>query len=201
MVPRRCPDSIWGHGAYRAINKKWARDGLQSGEYEHAPQCEWASRPHNVQKTKRGSAKSDPDFDVQNVGDFVYINPQCVRLQSNTPNVSYYLERASGKKAYWYSDGFQQFKGWKLKEKSRDIAAVWSPLRLLRPTRWQFDLMNAGIVTQGDLRVMTERDLSQYAKEHVNNIADDFWDLQTTAQSTVRISSTGKAWQTPSLNP
>ena len=100
MVPRRCPEPIWGHGAYRAINEKWAREGLQSEEYEHAPQCEWASRPHNVQKTKRGSAKSDPDFDVRNVGDFVYINSQCVRLQSNTPNVSYYLERASGKKAY-----------------------------------------------------------------------------------------------------
>ena len=44
----------------------------------------------------------------------------------------------------------------------------------LRPKRWQFGLMNVGIVKQGDLRVMMERDLSQYAKEHVNNIADDF---------------------------
>jgi hypothetical protein len=95
-------------------------------------------------------------------------------MQANQPNVQFYLERAAGRKAYWYTDGYNQFKGWTLKEKSKDLAAVWTPLGLLRPTRWQFGLMNAGIVTQGDLRVMMERDLSKHTKDHVNNVADDF---------------------------
>ena len=76
--------------------------------------------------------------------------------------------------AYWYTDGDRQYNGWRLDEKSRDIAALWTPLGLLRPTRLQFGLMNAGIVTQGRLRVMRQQKLSVYTREHSENIADDF---------------------------
>ena len=107
------------------MNEKWAHEGLASKEWKPAPQCQWASRPHNVQKTKRGSAKSDPDFGVRNVGDYVYVNSQCKRMQANQPNnVQFYLERVAGRRVYWYTDRYNQFKGWQLKEKSRDLAAV-----------------------------------------------------------------------------
>lgn len=34
--------------------------------------------------------------------------------------------------------------------------------------------MNAGIITQGDLQIMMKRYLSSYAKDHVNNVSDNF---------------------------
>ena len=40
--------------------------------------------------------------------------------------------------AYWYTDGDRQYWGWELEVKSRNIAALWTPLGLLRPTRLQF---------------------------------------------------------------
>ena len=171
---RRCPEPEWGQGAKRRIMEKWADDKLATGEFEHAPQLRWASRPHIAMKRKRGAAQDDDDFGIRVCGDSVYVNSQCVRLQPNAPSARAALDRAKGKHAYWYTDGDRQYNGWQLDEESRDIAAIWTPRGLLRPTRLQFGLMNAGIVTQGDLRVMRQHKLSKYAKDHSVNIADDF---------------------------
>ena len=38
----------------------------------------------------------------------------------------------------------------------------------------QFGLINAGIIAQGGVREMRERDLSNYTKDHSMNYADDF---------------------------
>ena len=110
-VPRRCPEPNWGHGAKRAILTKWARDGLASGEYEFAKLSPWASRPHMVQKTKRGSAKTGDDFGVRVIGDFVATNGETQKKQACAPNIPYQIERAAGRRAYWYTDGWQQYKG------------------------------------------------------------------------------------------
>ena len=173
-VPQRCPEPKWGHGAKRAILEKWAREKLASGEFEPAPQSEFGSRPTIAQKTKRGSAKDDDDFDIRVCGDYVRVNSQCVRLIANQPTIPYQIERGRGHKRYWSTDGRQQYKGWELAEESRDILAIWTPLGLMRPTRLQYGWLNAGAVCQGDVRVMMENDLSQHAKDHSLQAADDF---------------------------
>ena len=71
-VPQRCPEPKWGHGPKREILEQWARDKLATGEFEVCPEPpEWGSRPTIAQKTKRGSAKSDDDFDIRICGDYV----------------------------------------------------------------------------------------------------------------------------------
>ena len=172
--PRRCAEPEWGHGPKKNVMTKWATEKLKIGEFEHAPESQWASRPHIVMKVKRGSTKESDDFGIRVCGDYVYVNSQCKRLQPNAPSARAALDRAKGHMAYWYTDGDRQYNGWRLDEKSRDIAALWTPLGLLRPTRLQFGLMNAGIVTQGRLRGMRQQKLSIYTREHSENIADDF---------------------------
>ena len=44
----------------------------------------------------------------------------------------------------------------------------------MRPTRLQFGETNAGIVTQGAVRIMMERDLPEISRAHIVNGADDF---------------------------
>lgn len=105
---RRCPTSVWGHGAKRAVLTEWAKDVLRTREFEHCPESEWASRPHEVMKRKRGSAKTDNDYDIRVCGDYVYVNDQCVRLQANAPNTRYLLEKAAEHHAYWYTDMWRQ---------------------------------------------------------------------------------------------
>ena len=173
-VPQRCPEPKWGHGPKRAILEKWAREKLASGEFEPAPRSQWGSRPTIAQKTKRGSAKADDDFDIRICGDYVRTNSQCVRLIANQPTIPFQLERGRGHRRYWSTDGRQQYKGWQLEESSRDILAIWTPLGLMRPTVLQYGWLNAGIVCQGDVRMMMENDLSQHAKDHSLQAADDF---------------------------
>ena len=146
--PRRCPEPIWGHGAKRAVLTEWAKEALRTGEFEHCPESEWASRPHEVMKRKRGSAKTDTDYDIRVCGDYVYVNDQCVRLQANAPNTRYLLEKAAGHHAYWYTDMWRQYNQWELHDDSRNVCAIWTPLGLLRPARGQFGLKNMGIVAQ-----------------------------------------------------
>ena len=45
---------------------------------------------------------------------------------------------------------------------------------MLRPTRLQFGETNAGIVTQGDVTIMLDRDLSPEHRANIINGADDF---------------------------
>ena len=133
--PRRCAEPEWGHGPKKNVMTKWATEKLKIGEFEHAPESQWASRPHIVMKVKRGSTKESDDFGIRVCGDYVYVNSQCKRLQPNAPSARAALDRAKGHMAYWYTDGDRQYNGWRLDEKSRDIAALWTPLGLLRPTR------------------------------------------------------------------
>ena len=84
------------------------------------------------------------------------------------------IRRAAGHHRYWYTGGDQQYQGWALAEKSRDVLSVWTPLGLIRPTRLQFGETNAGVVTQGAVKVMIESDLDPYARCHITNGADDF---------------------------
>ena len=133
--PRRCPEPEWGHGAKLKVMTRWATEVLESGLFEHAPESRWASRPHIVMKVKRGKTKQSDDFGIRVCGDYVYVNSQCVRLQPNAPSARAALDRAKGHMAYWYTDGDRQYWGWELEERSRNIAALWTPLGLLRPTR------------------------------------------------------------------
>ena len=144
--PKRCPEPNWGHGAKRRILTEWAEEKLKSGEFEHCPQSKWASRPHIALKPKRGSAKDANDFDIRMCGDYVYVNSQTERLQANALNVKYQIEKASGKRLYWYTDQDRQYNQWVLVEESRNVCAIWTPLGLLRPTRGQFGLKNMGII-------------------------------------------------------
>ena len=124
--------------------------------FEFCPESEWASRPHIALKPKRGSARDADDFDIRVCGDYVYVNSQTKRLQANAPNVPYQLELAAGKRRYWYTDQDRQYNQWGLAEESRNLCAIWTPLGLLRPTRLQFGLKNAGVITQGAVRVARE---------------------------------------------
>ena len=54
------------------------------------------------------------------------------------------------------------------------MSAIWTPLGLIRPTRLQFGLKNAGTTAQGAVRVAREKHLSQETKKHSINVADDF---------------------------
>ena len=74
--PRLCPEPTWGHGAKRAILTEWAEGKLKSGEFEFRPDGRWASRPHEVEKRKRGSPKDSNDYDIRVCGDYVYVNSQ-----------------------------------------------------------------------------------------------------------------------------
>ena len=172
--PVRCPEPRWGHGPKRQILEKWAREKLASGEFVPAEQGEFGSRPTIAQKTKRGSTKDDDDFDIRVCGDYVMVNSQCVRLVANQPTIPYQIERGRGHKRYWSADGRQQYKGWELDKRSQEILAIWTPLGLMWPTRMQYGWLNAGIITQGAIRVMMENDLSQHAKDHSLQAADDF---------------------------
>ena len=172
--PRRCPEPVWGHGAKRRVLTKWAEEKLATGEFVPCPECEWASRPHIALKPKRGSAKDADDFDIRVCGDYVYVNSQTVKLQANAPNVPYQLEKAAGKRRYWYTDQDRQYNQWQLDKESSFVCAIWTPLGLIRPTRLQFGLKNAGTVAQGAVRVAREKHLSQETKKHSINVADDF---------------------------
>jgi hypothetical protein len=44
----------------------------------------------------------------------------------------------------------------------------------MRPTVLQFGWLDAGIVCQGDVRIIMENGLSQHAKDHILQAADDF---------------------------
>ena len=170
----RCPEPRWGHGPKRHILEKWAREKLASGEFIPAEQGEFGSRPTIAQKTKRGSTKDDDDFDIRVCGDYVQVNAQCVRLIANQPTIPYQIERGRGHLRYWSADGRQQYKGWQLTRRSQEILAIWTPIGLMWPTRMQYGWLNAGIITQGDIRIMMENDLTQHAKDHSLQAADDF---------------------------
>ena len=172
--PQRCPAPKWGHGPKRRILERWADEKLATGEFVLAPHCEWGSRLHIALKVKRGSAKADEDFDIRVCGDYVKVNTQCKRLLANQPTIPYQLERGSGRMRYWSTDGRKQYNGWVLTEKASKMLAVWTPRGLLRPTRLQFGWLNAGIICQGDVNVMREKELSQHAIEHSLQAADDF---------------------------
>ena len=171
---RRCPEPKWGHGALRHVLTKWARTQLANGSFVMCPKARYGSRPHIVKKDARGATKDAPIVKVRICGDYVYVNSQCESLQSNAPNVPHAVEKASGKPAFWYTDGDNQYNGWAIEEGSRDIAAIWTPIGLIAPTVLQFGLKNAGIVTQGCVRKMREDNLSPYARDHSINYADDF---------------------------
>ena len=102
--PRLCPEPVWGHGAKQAILTEWAEEKIKSGEFEHYPESEQASRPHKVEKRKQGSPKDSDNYDIRVCGDYVCVNSQCMRLQANAPNTKYLLKKAAGKHAYWYID-------------------------------------------------------------------------------------------------
>ena len=172
--PQRCPEPTWGHGAKRDVLTKWAKEKLATGEFIHCPESQWASRPHIALKPKRGSAKDADDFDVRVCGDYVYLNSQTKSLQANAPNVPYQLEKAAGKRRYWYTDQDRQYNQWELSDESSKVCAMWTPLGLLRPTRLQFGLKNAGVIAQGAVRVGREVHLGEYTKDHSINVADDF---------------------------
>ena len=172
--PKRCPQPKWGYGAKMNVMTKWAKQQLKSGMFEHARDSPWASRPHIAHKAIRGTSKDDDVFDVRIVGDYVYVNSQIQRGQPNNNDAHSQILHAAGKHAYWYTDGDQQYQGWTLDKESRNTLAVWTPIGLLRPTRLQFGETNAGIVTQGDVTIMLDRDLSPEHRANIINGADDF---------------------------
>ena len=139
-----------------------------------APEARCASRPHIAMKTIRGSAKDSDVFNIRVCGDYVYVNSLTVPLQANAPDVPYQIQKAAGSAAYWYTDGDAQYNGWKIDKECQDLAAIWTPIGLIKPVRMQFGLTNAGIIAQGGVREMRERDLSNYTKDHSMNYADDF---------------------------
>ena len=104
---------------------------------------------HCVEADAGEPEKDATDFGIRVCGDYVEVNKCTVRLQANAPNVPFQIERASGRHAYWYTDGFKQYNGWLVEEKTQEIMAVWTPRGLLAPTRMQFGAMNAGVVAQG----------------------------------------------------
>ena len=77
------------------------------------------------------------------------VNEQCVPMQANLPNVPFQIERASGKPAYWYTDGDAQYNGWVIDERDCHILAVRTPIGIIQPVRVPFGWLNSGIVTQG----------------------------------------------------
>ena len=171
---RRCPEPNWGHGPLRHILTRWAEKQLRSGMFVPAPEARCASRPHIAMKTIRGQPKDSDTFDVRVCGDYVFVNSLTVPLQANAPDVPYQIQKAAGMAAYWYTDGDAQYNGWKIAPDDQDLAAIWTPIGLIKPTRMQFGLMNAGIIAQGGVRKMRQRDLSPYTKDHSMNYADDF---------------------------
>ena len=108
------------------------------------------------------------------VGDYVYVNSQLEKAQPCGPHTMDQIRHAGGHRAYWHTDGDQQYQGWGLHEDSRDVLSIWTPIGLLRPTRLQFGETNAGIVMQGDVRIMLERDLDPHSRNHIVNGVDDF---------------------------
>ena len=171
--PRRVPEPVWGHGSYRNVMTKWARNALASGQFEHCTFTQCASRPHIANKKKRGSTKDAADHGIRVCGDYSPLNKECIPMQANAPNVHWMIERAAGHAAYWYMDGEMMYNGFGLHPESRSICAIHTPLGLIQPTCLQFGLMNAGVVAQGAVRLWRERDLSIYTKNHSVSIADD----------------------------
>ena len=171
---KRCPEPNWGHGPLRHILTRWAEKQLRSGMFVPAPEARCASRPHIAMKTIRGHAKDSDVFDIRVCGDYVYVNSLTVPLQANAPDVPYQIQKAAGNAAYWYTDGDAQYNGWTIEPECQDLAAIWTPIGLIKPVRMQFGLTNAGIIAQGGVRKMRERDLSNYTKDHSMNYADDF---------------------------
>ena len=172
--PRRCPQPKWGYGAKANVLTKWAKQNVACGMFEHARDSPWASRPHIAHKAIRGTSKDDDVFDIRIVGDYVYVNSQIQRGQPNGNDAISQIRHAAGKHAYWYTDGDQQYQGWALEKESRNTLAVWTPIGLLRPTRLQFGETNAGVVTQGDVTIMLDRDLPPQHRSNIINGADDF---------------------------
>ena len=173
--PKRCPQPKWGYGAKRDILTKWAKQQIACGMFEPAVASPWASRPHIAHKAIRGTSKDDDVFDVRIVGDYVYVNSQIERLQPCGPDAMSQIRHASGHQAYWYTDGDQQYQGWAIDDiESRNALAIWTPIGLIRPTRLQFGETNAGIVTQGAVTIMLERDMDPKHRSHIVNGANDF---------------------------
>ena len=94
---------------------------MQTGEFEHCLESQWASCPHEVMKRKRGSTKEDNDYDIHVCGDYVYVNSPCKRPQANAPNTQYRIEKTSAHHAYWYTDIWKQYNQWEIHEDSRDL--------------------------------------------------------------------------------
>jgi hypothetical protein len=101
-------------------------------------------------------------------------NDRTTPMQANQPDTGFQLERIAGHKAYWYADMRSQYNCFDLAPESRDLAAIWTPLGLIRPTRGAFGLKNMGIWVQGHVTKTLTEELSPYATNHMANIADDF---------------------------
>ena len=101
-------------------------------------------------------------------------NDRTKAMQANQPDTSHQLERCSGHHSYWYADMRSQYNCFALKESSRNLAAVWTPLGLIRPTRGAFGLKNMSIWVQGYVTATMDTELKGHTKAHMANIADGF---------------------------
>lgn len=151
---------------------------LDCGIFEYASSSAWALRPHIAHKAicGIGTANNYDVFDVHIISDYVYmyINSSIEKYNSNNPDAMSQIRNATSKHAYLYTDRNQQHQGWFLEEGFHDTLVVWTPLDLIRWTYLQFGEWNVSVVTQGDIPVMLDRDLSPQHRVHNINVADDF---------------------------
>lgn len=170
--PQRQIIRNWGReqDPKRRILTEWAEEKLRTGEYVRVEDSEWCSRPHIALKPNH----SDPDnFGIRICGDYVAVNSQCLKTVTPQINAVELIDRASGHHYYFSLDEKAQYTGYALDPASQELATLCTPIGMIRPTRLQFGLRNAGAYCQLNTDRFRAEDLSRTAYDHSARYADD----------------------------
>ena len=63
-------------------------------------------------------------FNIHIIEDYIYIDSQLEKAQPCGPHTMAQIRHARGHRAYWYTDGDQQYQGWGLHEDSHDELSI-----------------------------------------------------------------------------
>ena len=166
-IPFRCPKPRWTP-ARREFLIRWARQMLNDGGYEYCNGV-WATRMHLALKPNKNG---DMEFGVRPCGAYVEVNERIEKMPPNAPRMEDLVMKFAGAEFFFETDAQSAYFQIPLHEDSRDVAAVWTPLGLLRPTRFAWGLKNAGTVLQKHMDRAFQK-LSDEDREAMANYADD----------------------------